>query len=61
MGWTWIERLKGLRAGNVFDWGAKEVAVLMENRELGFEEILNKLQGKGFVYSLKWDGHGLSD
>ena len=47
-----LSLVKGLMAGNVFDWGAKEVAVLMENGELGFEEALNKLQGNDFVYSL---------
>ena len=36
---------RGLMAGNVFDWGAKEVATMMESQQLGFEEALNKLQG----------------
>ena len=47
----WEERqlslVEGLLAGNVFDWGAKEVATLMESGEdFGFTEAMNKLQGK---------------
>ena len=37
---------KGLIAGNVFDWGAKEVAVLMETTCFGFEQAMAKLPGK---------------
>ena len=33
-------------AGNVFDWGAKEVASLMETSEFGFQEAMEKLQRK---------------
>ena len=36
--------VKGLMAGNVFDWGAKEVASLMEQQSLGFKDALEKLQ-----------------
>ena len=37
---------EGILAGNVFDWGAKEVAALMEgNTEFGFTEAMGKLQG----------------
>lgn len=40
----WLSVVEGLLAGNVFDWGAKEVAILMESSQLGFKEALNKLQ-----------------
>ena len=35
---------EGLLAGNVFDWGAKEVAALMEKDGFGFDQALEKLQ-----------------
>lgn len=38
----------GMIAGNVFDWGAKEVATLMETTDFGFSEATSKLQGKPF-------------
>ncbi len=42
---SWRERqyqlAVGLLAGNVFDWGAKEVALLMENRDLDFGDALS--------------------
>ena len=34
----------GVLAGNVFDWGAKEVASLMESSDFGFCEAMAKLQ-----------------
>ena len=37
--------VKGVLGGNVFDWGAKEVAALMESTQLGFSQALSKLQG----------------
>jgi len=37
--------VEGVLGGNVFDWGAKEVAVLMESTQFGFSEALAKLQG----------------
>lgn len=33
-------------AGNMFDWGAKEVAALLENKSFGFDEALGKIPGK---------------
>ncbi len=36
---------EGMLAGNVFDWGAKEVAALMETSNFGFKEAMSKLQG----------------
>lgn len=36
---------KGLLAGNVFDWGAREVVDIMENEDFGFVEAQDKLQG----------------
>ena len=40
-----LRLVKGLMAGNVFDWGAKEVAALMERQDLGFSEAMSRLQG----------------
>lgn len=37
--------VRGVLAGNVFDWGAKEVVELME-KGLGFKEAADKLQSK---------------
>jgi len=37
--------VKGVLGGNVFDWGAKEVAALMESTQFGFSQALSKLQG----------------
>ena len=46
---SWEDRqlslAKGLLAGNVFDWGAKEVAAIMETQEFGFNEAKSRLQG----------------
>ncbi|KAH3813869.1 4'-phosphopantetheine phosphatase-like isoform X2 [Dreissena polymorpha] len=39
-----LELARGLLAGNVFDWGAKEVADIMETGELRFEDAEEKLQ-----------------
>lgn len=40
-----FELAKGLLAGNVFDWGAKEVAAIMEKGDFNFEDAESKLQG----------------
>jgi len=37
--------VKGVLGGNMFDWGAKEVAALMESTQFGFSQALDKLQG----------------
>lgn len=42
--------VRGFLAGNVFDWGAKEVVKLME-KGLGFTEAGDKLQSK-FIHAL---------
>ncbi|KAM7303082.1 4'-phosphopantetheine phosphatase [Ixodes scapularis] len=46
----WRERqealVEGLLAGNVFDWGAKEVALLLDGGTFGFAEAMGKLQGE---------------
>jgi type II pantothenate kinase len=34
-----------LLAGNMFDWGAREVVNLMENTDFGFHEARSKIQG----------------
>ena len=33
-----IELIVGFLAGNIFDWGAKEVAKILEGQEFGFQE-----------------------
>lgn len=38
----------GLLAGNVFDWGAKEVAKIMECSDFGFADANKKLEGIPF-------------
>ena len=40
--------VSGILAGNVFDWGAKEVAALMETSNFGFQEAMEKLQRECF-------------
>jgi len=46
-----LELVKGVLGGNVFDWGAKEVAALMESTQFGFNQALAKLQGMFFPFS----------
>lgn len=41
--------VEGILAGNVFDWGAKEVAELMENGSLDFETSMKKLQARPWL------------
>lgn len=50
----WLNLVEGLLAGNVFDWGAKEVATLMEGNSLGFKEALDKLQRTTISFSTRW-------
>lgn len=38
--------VEGMLAGNVFDWGAKEVANLMESQEFSFQQARDKLQAR---------------
>ncbi|XP_049852310.1 4'-phosphopantetheine phosphatase isoform X1 [Schistocerca gregaria] len=49
----WAERQEKLvtavLAGNMFDWGAREVAELMENSEFGFSEALGKIQARPWL------------
>lgn len=40
-----LELARGILAGNVFDWGAKEVADIMEKQDFKFEDAQEKLQG----------------
>ena len=46
-----LKLARGLLAGNVFDWGAKEVVEIMEKGEFKFEDAESKLQGKVTVFS----------
>lgn len=49
-GLSWRERHEtaatNLLAGNVFDWGAKEAAALMQTPGFGFQQALGHLQSK---------------
>ena len=38
--------IRGVLAGNMFDWGAKEVADLMETTDFSFEDAQEKIPGK---------------
>ncbi|GFT16118.1 4'-phosphopantetheine phosphatase, partial [Nephila pilipes] len=44
-----IAVVEGLLAGNMFDWGAKEVAKIMETSDFGFTEAKTKLQGRPWL------------
>ncbi|ESO10934.1 hypothetical protein HELRODRAFT_109215 [Helobdella robusta] len=39
----WFELVRGVLAGNVFDWGAKAVTAVIEYQQFGFHEALNKI------------------
>jgi type II pantothenate kinase len=41
--------IASILAGNMFVWGAREVADLMENTDFGFHEAHSKIQGISFV------------
>ena len=44
-----VEKIKalilGVLSGNIFDWGAKDVAKLLETNDFGFEEAQAKIPG----------------
>lgn len=42
--------VEGLLAGNVFDWGAKEVALLLDRGSFGFGEAMGKLQERPWLH-----------
>lgn len=44
-----IALIEGIIAGNVFDWGAKEVSKLMEKGELDFHSAMKKLQARPWL------------
>lgn len=39
------ELIKSFLAGNIFDWGAKEVAKILENQQFGFQQAREKIPG----------------
>lgn len=41
-----IELITAVLAGNMFDWGAKEVVELMETGKFGFKQAREKVPGK---------------
>jgi type II pantothenate kinase len=41
--------IEGMLTGNVFDWGAKEVAKLLEDGQLAFETAKSKLQSRPWL------------
>ncbi|CAB3381568.1 Hypothetical predicted protein [Cloeon dipterum] len=43
------ELIRAILAGNMFDWGAKEVAALMSQNGFGFEEAMSKLQERPWL------------
>lgn len=47
---------KGVIAGNVFDWGAREVTQIMETQSFGFKEATEKLQGSFVILHFKITG-----
>lgn len=51
---TGTEKIKalivGVLSGNMFDWGAKAVATLMETSDFGFEEAEAKIPGRPWLY-----------
>ena len=42
--------VEGLLAGNVFDWGAKEVAALLESQNFSFQQAQESLQGLCYCF-----------
>ncbi|GBM56020.1 Pantothenate kinase 4 [Araneus ventricosus] len=44
-----IALVKGLLAGNMFDWGANEVAKIMESSSFGFSEAKTKIQERPWL------------
>lgn len=51
-----VEKIKeliiGVLSGNIFDWGAKDVAKLLETCDFGFEEAQAKIPGR--ILLLLW-------
>ncbi|CAI9741639.1 4' [Octopus vulgaris] len=41
--------VKGVLAGNMFDWGAKQVVDIMETQNFGFAEAMNKIQARPWL------------
>lgn len=56
----WRQRLEtaatNLLAGNVFDWGAKEAAALMQTSGFGFQQALAHLQSKNWLIRGHYSG-----
>ncbi|KAJ9573501.1 hypothetical protein L9F63_009065, partial [Diploptera punctata] len=52
-GLEWCTRqetlISSVLAGNMFDWGAREVADLMENTDFGFNEARSKIQARPWL------------
>lgn len=44
-----VALIEGIIAGNVFDWGAKEVSKLMEKGELDFHSAMKNLQARPWL------------
>ncbi|XP_046754003.1 4'-phosphopantetheine phosphatase isoform X2 [Diprion similis] len=41
--------IMGVLSGNMFDWGAKEVAAIMETTDFGFKEAQSKIPGRPWL------------
>lgn len=52
IGERWDQLIRGVLAGNIFDWGAKAVADMLENGAIDFEIALSKLQGESTKYTI---------
>lgn len=50
---NWEERqlsiVKGVLAGNVFDWGAREVEHILESSQFGFSDAINTIQDRPWL------------
>lgn len=49
------ELVRGVLTGNIFDWGAKEVATLMENTNFSFRDAQLKIPGSHLFTKLFYD------
>lgn len=46
----WTELIRGVLAGNIFDWGAKEVSDILEkNKNFGLHDALDKIQKRPWL------------
>uniref|UniRef100_T1H6L0 4'-phosphopantetheine phosphatase n=1 Tax=Megaselia scalaris TaxID=36166 RepID=T1H6L0_MEGSC len=47
----WTELIRGVLAGNIFDWGAQAVAEILQNdNKFGLNDALNKIQKRPWLF-----------